>query len=307
MSSRSVLRWLGRPTLAIAFLLCSLAPASAQVTTVFNCASGGNAGNHDSWFNGFFVTDVAADNLHSATLYYRASQSGNYNLTLTVHRNSYNGPVVGTASQSVSLSTSSDKTVTFDFGDAPFPSGSDLYFVHAQSGGGGTAQYSTRSGSACPRSQQNVGTSTVLNGVSVAVQLTTQETVTPPPPACVANATTLCIDNQSGDKRFEVRLTYSTSQSGGLSGNGKAIPLSSLGVKRGGLFWFFSGDNPEMLVKVINGCSINNRFWVFYSAGTNVGFRLTVTDKVTGASKVYNNPDLTSAAPVQDTSALSCS
>lgn len=304
MVSSSMIRRLSRHTLATAFLLCALTPASAQVTTVFSCPSSGNNGNHDSVFNGFFVTGVVAENLHSATLYYRATQSGNYNLTLTVRRNGYNGAVIATASQTVSLSSSSNKAVTWNFGDEAFASGSNLYFIHTQSGGGGTVQYNMQPGGTCPRSQQSVGTSSILNGFNVAVELTTNAST--PAPACVANATTLCIDHQPGDRRFQVRVTYQTSQSGGLSGNGRAIPLSSLGVPRGGLFWFFGADNPEMLVKILNGCSINNRFWVFFSAGTNVGFRLTVTDMVTGASKVYNNPDLTAALPVQDTSALAC-
>jgi hypothetical protein len=78
-------------------------------------------------------------------------------------------------------------------------------------------------------------------------------------------------------------------------------------VGQGGLFWFFGPDNPEMLVKVLNGCSVNGKFWVFSSAGTNVGLTTTVTDTLTGHLKVYANPDLTPAAPVQDTGALPCS
>jgi hypothetical protein len=37
-----------------------------------------------------------------------------------------------------------------------------------------------------------------------------------------------------------------------------------------------------MLVKVINGCSLNSRFWVFYAATTNVGLTVFVTDEQTG-------------------------
>ena len=123
---------------------------------------------------------------------------------------------------------------------------------------------------------------------------------------CVANASTLCVDRQAGDKRFKIQVAFQTSQGGGLSGAGTAIPLSSLGVNSGGLFWFFGASNPEMLVKVIDGCGVNQKFWVFYSAGTNAGLTTTVTDTVTGATKTYTNPDLTAAAPVQDTSALPC-
>ena len=61
-----------------------------------------------------------------------------------------------------------------------------------------------------------------------------------------------------------------------------------------------------MLVKVLNGCGTNNRFWVFFSAGTNVGFSVTVRDTVTGSQKTYINPDLNPAPPLQDTNAFLC-
>jgi Tol biopolymer transport system component len=128
-----------------------------------------------------------------------------------------------------------------------------------------------------------------------------------PPGPCAPSATTLCIDDQSGDDRFEVKVHYQTTQDGGLSGDGQAVALASLGVSRGGLFWFFSADNPEMLIKVINACELNQKFWVYYSAATNVGLTVTVTDTQTGGSVVYRNGDLTAAPPVQDTSALPCS
>ncbi|HEV3457927.1 MAG TPA: hypothetical protein VHG32_15290 [Thermoanaerobaculia bacterium] len=123
---------------------------------------------------------------------------------------------------------------------------------------------------------------------------------------CTPSSTVLCVDNNPGDHRFKITATFSTSQGGGRSGNGEAISLSSLGVDHGGLFWFFSADNPELLIKVLNACASNGKFWVFYSAGTNVGFMVTVEDTLDGLHKTYTNPDLTPAAPVQDTSALSC-
>ncbi len=123
---------------------------------------------------------------------------------------------------------------------------------------------------------------------------------------CVANATTLCIDQSPGDGRFKIQVSYSTSEGGGQSGSGNAIPLSSLGVTEGGLFWFFGATNPEMLIKIIDGCSLGGHFWVFFAATTNVGFTVTVTDTSTAHQAVYHNPDLTAALPVQDTSALTC-
>jgi outer membrane protein assembly factor BamB len=124
--------------------------------------------------------------------------------------------------------------------------------------------------------------------------------------ACVAGATTLCIDDQPGDARFEVKVQFRTAQGGGLAGDGQAISLASLGLLRGGLFWFFGADNPEMLVKVLNACGLGGKFWVFYSATTNVGLTTTVRDTRTGVTRTYRNPDLTPAPPVEDTAAFDC-
>jgi PKD repeat protein len=125
--------------------------------------------------------------------------------------------------------------------------------------------------------------------------------------ACTPDATTLCIDDQVGDRRFKIQVTYHTSQGGGSAGNGTAIQLSSLSVNQGGLFWFFSASNPELLIKVLNGCGVNNQHWVFASAGTNVGLTITVTDTSTGVQKVYTNADLQAMIPIQDIFAFVCS
>jgi hypothetical protein len=122
---------------------------------------------------------------------------------------------------------------------------------------------------------------------------------------CTPGTNVLCLDDQNGDRRFKVTLDYA-SPSRGISGQGKAIGLNTLGVRRGGLFWFFTADNPEVLVKVLNGCTTNNRFWVFLTAGTDVGYTVTVTDTTTGVEKVYTNRDLQAAQPAQDTQAFSC-
>lgn len=124
-------------------------------------------------------------------------------------------------------------------------------------------------------------------------------------PLCVPSSTVLCLDDTPGDHRFQVTATYHTVQAGGLSGNGHAVQLEPVGLTHGGLFWFFSPDNPEVLVKVLNGCAINNHFWVYISAGTNVGFDVTVSDTdFFGMTKTYTNHDLTPAPPIQDAAAL---
>jgi len=118
-------------------------------------------------------------------------------------------------------------------------------------------------------------------------------------PVCGQTSNGLCIGS-----RFRIEVDWSTAQGGGLSGAGTAVPGALQGFKDGGLFWFFNPENPEMLVKVLNGCATNNRFWVFSAATTNVSYTLTVTDSKTGTVKTYFNPDSTPAPAIQDTEAF---
>ena len=76
------------------------------------------------------------------------------------------------------------------------------------------------------------------------------------------------------------------------------------GIGDSGLFYFFDDENLEFLIKVLDGCGLNDHFWVFFAATTNVEFTLIVTDSVTGTRKTYFNPLGTSANTVNDTSAF---
>ena len=112
--------------------------------------------------------------------------------------------------------------------------------------------------------------------------------------ACTEDTTTVCLNNG----RFRVRATYDT---GTQTGNGGAVRLTP----DTGYFWFFGNANVEMVVKLLDACSFNNRFWVFAGGLTDVGVSLTVTDTVAGVTKTYNNVRGTAFKPVQDTDAFS--
>ena len=109
--------------------------------------------------------------------------------------------------------------------------------------------------------------------------------------SCAANATTLCLN--AG--RFNVRVNWTTSD--GHSGPGQAVALTG----DTGYFWFFTPNNVEMVVKVVDGRVVNSHFWVFAGGLTNVNVVMTVTDTQTGASKSYTNPQDTAFEPIQDT------
>jgi hypothetical protein len=86
----------------------------------------------------------------------------------------------------------------------------------------------------------------------------------------------------------------------GLSGAGQAVALAS----DTGYFMFFDSANVEVLVKVLNGCGLNSRYWTFAGGLTDVNVILTVTDTQTGAVRTYTNPQGTPFQPIQDTNAF---
>lgn len=115
------------------------------------------------------------------------------------------------------------------------------------------------------------------------------------PSVCTPDDTTLCL-NQG---RFQVRLAWR--RPNGETGVGHAVPFGS---DDSGLLWFFTASNWEMLIKVLNGCGLNQRYWVFFAAVTNVQFTLTITDTDTGVSKTYENPQGMTAQTKTDTGAF---
>ncbi len=112
---------------------------------------------------------------------------------------------------------------------------------------------------------------------------------------CVPSATRHCL--RQG--RFEVVVDWADFV--GQTGPGSVVPY---GTDESGLFWFFSEDNWEMLVSVLDGCSINERYWVFAAATTTVGYDLTVTDTTTGEARTYHNPLGQLADAIGDTDAF---
>ena len=72
----------------------------------------------------------------------------------------------------------------------------------------------------------------------------------------------------------------------GNSGVGTAVPLTS----DTGYFWFFNDANVELVIKVLDARALNDHFWVFYGALSNVAYTITVTDTVTNQVKQYVNP-----------------
>jgi|CXWL01.1.fsa_nt_gi hypothetical protein len=108
---------------------------------------------------------------------------------------------------------------------------------------------------------------------------------------------TLCLH----DGRFEASVQFRVP---GELVNRTAVPgdLS----RQSGTFHYFDPTNAEMLVKVLDACTVNSHFWVFLAATTNVEYTVQVTDTASGATRTYENPQGQAAQAVQDTSAFAC-
>ncbi len=97
--------------------------------------------------------------------------------------------------------------------------------------------------------------------------------------ACPATAGGLCLA-----QRFDVAIRF-TDPRDHTEHDAVAVPLSS----DSGSFWFFGPNNLEMLAKIVDGRPVNQHWWFFYGALSNVDYDITVTDTETGAQRVYQN------------------
>ena len=112
--------------------------------------------------------------------------------------------------------------------------------------------------------------------------------------SCTPGPTTLCLNGG----RFAVQTSWRSSQ--GDHGKGHAVQLTS----ETGYVWFFDPSNAELAIKVLDGCGLDGRFWVFAAGLTNLEVAITVTDTRTGTIRHYDNPGGQAFLPIQDTSAF---
>ena len=99
--------------------------------------------------------------------------------------------------------------------------------------------------------------------------------------------------------RFIVDVTWEDFD--GQSEAGRVFPTTSAET---GFFWFFSPDNIELMVKVLDGCAINGHYWVFGSASTTVGYSIRVTDTTTAEQWTFDNPLGEASPAIADTEAF---
>lgn len=137
------------------------------------------------------------------------------------------------------------------------------------------------------------GKRTYPEGNSINV-VTSLDLISPDALADCFDPNALCLD----DDRFRVEVEWR--DLAGSSGDAVAFPRTD----DSGVFYFFDPNNWELLIKVLDGCAVNDHFWVFYGATTNVEYEVKVTDTERGVEKTYFNTLGTAAPPIQDTRAF---
>ncbi len=114
--------------------------------------------------------------------------------------------------------------------------------------------------------------------------------------ACGGAPEDLCL---AGD-RFRIEVDWTDFSGGTGSAFGRQLTDDT------GALFFFDRANVEMLVKVLDACAINDRFWLFSGALTDVGVDLQVTDTQTGQTRLYTNTAGDPFRPINDTQTFPC-
>lgn len=133
--------------------------------------------------------------------------------------------------------------------------------------------------------------------------LSSQPVYVPPAGAagtCRPDAENLCLRNS----RFSVEGGAREKQGGQYVGQYR-LRVVNEGTDDSGLFYIFSPDNWEFLVKVLDGCEENGHMWVLVASTTDLEYYVRFTDTATNESRVYLNEAGQPAPAIVDSEAFS--
>jgi hypothetical protein len=95
-------------------------------------------------------------------------------------------------------------------------------------------------------------------------------------------AEVLCLQD-----RFRVTVDWNNPHPAGGFGTGTGAAFDG---DQSGTFWFFDPSNVELIVKVLDATTLNDHFWVFHGALTDVEYWISVLDTETGRSQDLLQP-----------------
>ncbi len=113
-----------------------------------------------------------------------------------------------------------------------------------------------------------------LNHACDANVATMSDLFAPAPPASVTPAS---------PSRFVTTVRWTDGAGAAHDANLTAISADTKG------FWFFTPEDIDVTVKVLDARGLNGKFWVFVGSLTTEAYTVTVTDTLTGATRTYTN------------------
>ena len=148
-----------------------------------------------------------------------------------------------------------------------------------------------------------VDTEPAVYGLRLGVEHQTQDPDSDPDDGdCPANRA--CLDNG-----YTVGIEYQDPNSGLWE---DAQPHSNLS-RDSAAFYFFDPKNVEVLVKVLDGCRINQHWWVYSAPATDIAYRVTVWPAdgqphwwETAKGAPLEEPGFTAVVAITDTKAFLC-
>jgi hypothetical protein len=223
----------------------SLAASGSQAAaaTVVSCPFDPDGGG-DFLTHGFYVTGYPGASIDQVTLQYGDTSAGTYMITLTARAGTYDGPIIGTKTVSVSLPASSDALtpVSFGFGGAPVTSGSTVTFAQSSSGPG-VLFFNVGTGP-CSGVTETVGTTPPLDTFhrdSVGLMITGA-----PPASAPSNAFTLGAITRN-TKKGTAKITVNVPNPGELTATGNGVKAASVG--RAVISKSVGGGPAQLLIK----------------------------------------------------------
>jgi hypothetical protein len=136
-----------------------------------------------------------------------------------------------------------------------------------------------------------------VDALGIRTELAGSGPLTCPATPCVEDEFGMCLNGG----RFRVTAEFDRPDTPSeLTEAARAVRLTG----DSGLLWFFQDTNIEAIVKVLDACGVNDRYWVFAGGLTNVETIITVCDTAAGIRKDFTNPQGAAFQPIQDTDAF---
>ena len=110
---------------------------------------------------------------------------------------------------------------------------------------------------------------------------------------CVSSATEICALG-----RFLIRAEWSH------EGLDPQAASAIVDTEQAGRFWFFDAANTELVIKVVDGCDFNQRFWIYLAGLTTLDATVEIVDTVTGAERRYHHSAGSNFTPISDIEAF---